>query len=174
LANVLCEDGLTMDDAMTILRWLAGLTFEQPTRCFAPGTPVASTMISQGTATIHGTYSFDFDAGAETNTGADVWWENLLSTDPIDMKLEASGGETALLPGADFDTLNVVALNATPFSDAIIDGPDGPAGAPNGPNDLPAGAVFGVLTDLGNYAKVSVTQSGFNLEISWVTYSGPV
>lgn len=86
------------------------------------------------------------------------------------MKLQPTGGMAALLPGADFDSLNIVALSTAVYSADWIDGPDGPVAAPDGPNDLPTGAVFGVLTNLGNYAKVMVIESGYNLKIDWVTY----
>src|SRR5262245_1152340 len=35
------------------------------------------TIVSSGTAVLHGTWFFDFDAGAQVSTGgaADVWWE---------------------------------------------------------------------------------------------------
>lgn len=174
VANVYCEDALNTDDLIALLRYLAGLPIDAPSRCFAPGREIDTQPVSQGTATIHGTHSFDFDAGAEVGSDGDVFWENLDTSDPIDMKLVTDVGQTAVLPGADYDALNVVFLNATPYSDDDIDGPDGPVAAPDGPNDLSPGTVFAVKTDMGNYAKVKVTSSGYNLEIEWVTYSGTI
>ena len=38
-----------------------------------------ATVVSSGTATLHGTWLFDLDAGVETNNfaTADVWWEQI-------------------------------------------------------------------------------------------------
>src|SRR5215475_15693222 len=37
----------------------------------------SGTIVSSGTAVLHGTWFFDFDAGAQVATGStgDVWWE---------------------------------------------------------------------------------------------------
>lgn len=170
VANIKCEDLRDADDLIAILQYLAGVAINpaQPGRCFVPGVAVPSNPISQGTATIQGTYLFDFDSGMVVpSDGADVQWEiTAYAPDPLDASLVAThGARMEQLPGVDYDGLNVVALNTTPFATTSLHGPDGPD------NHLAAGTVIGILTDEGNYARVRVITHAYNLEIEWVTYS---
>jgi len=52
----------------------------------------------------------------------------------------------------------------------IINPTDGNADAGN---NLINGNVFAVITNSGNYAKVQVTDYGYNLGIKWITYAPP-
>jgi hypothetical protein len=122
--------------------------------------PVAAT-VSSGTATLHGTFLFDFDAGVEGATG-DVWWEQHTS---VVRSMEASGGARIV---------NLGAVSYTAVTPAILQGlAYGTAGIPgnNDPsNQLVPGDVFAVRTNLGNYAKVQVVAYGYDLQLKWTTY----
>jgi hypothetical protein len=169
LGNVICDDPLNMDDAIAILRIVAGLDVEQGDRCFIPGLTIPDDVVSQGTATVHGTFSFDFDTGSEAPNSGDFQWENDGTSPPDhDMFLTPTGGRVAPLspdPPA-YPVLNTVWLAALNFSQERIDGPGGAD-----PGDLASGTAFAMLTDEGNYAKARILQVGYDLEIEWVTYS---
>ena len=169
LGNVLCDDPLNMDDAIAILRTIAGFDVEQGERCFIPGLTIPDDVVSQGTTTIFGTFLFDFDTGVLTQTGADFHWENDGTAPPDhDMFITPTGGRATLVspdaPG--YPVLNTVWLGALNFSSDRIDGPGG-----TDPGELATGTVFAMVTDEGNYTKAKILQVGYDLEIEWVTYS---
>ena len=122
--------------------------------------PVAAT-VSSGTATLRGTWLFDFDAGHEGTTG-DVWWEQHTATR---RSLEASGGARIVNLG------HVNFANVTPaLLQTLTYGTNGINGNNDATNLLTPGDVFAVRTNLGNYAKVQVVSYGYDLHLTWTTY----
>jgi len=122
--------------------------------------PVAAT-VSSGTATLQGTWLFDFDAGAEGKTG-DVWWEQHTATK---RSLEASGGAQIVNLGhVNFANVTPALLQTLAYGTAGINGNN------DATNLLTPGDVFAVRTNLGNYAKVQVVSYGYDLHITWTTY----
>ena len=122
--------------------------------------PVAAT-VSSGTATLQGTWLFDFDAGAEGKTG-DVWWEQHTATK---RSLEASGGARIVNLGhVNFANVTPALLQTLAYGTAGINGNN------DATNLLTPGDVFAVRTNLGNYAKVQVVSYGYDLHITWTTY----
>ena len=122
--------------------------------------PVAAT-VSSGTATLQGTWLFDFDAGHEGTSG-DVWWEQHTATR---RSLEPSGGARIVNLG------HVNYANVTPaLLQTLAYGSVGINGNNDASNKLTPGDVFAVRTNLGNYAKVQVVSYGYDLHITWTTY----
>jgi len=122
--------------------------------------PVAAT-VSSGTATLQGTWLFDFDAGHEGTSG-DVWWEQHTATR---RSLEVSGGAQLVNLG------HVNYANVTPaLLQTLAYGTTGLNGNNDATNLLTPGDVFAVRTNLGNYAKVQVVSYGYDLHITWTTY----
>ncbi len=122
--------------------------------------PVAAT-VSSGTATLRGTWLFDFDAGHEGTSG-DVWWEQHTATR---RSLEASGGARIINLG------HVNFANVTPaVLQTLTYGTNGINGNNDATNLLTPGDVFAVRTNLGNYAKVQVVSYGYDLHLTWTTY----
>jgi hypothetical protein len=127
----------------------------------APGARV----VSSGTATLRGTWLFDFDRGVEVavdGTG-DVWWEQLTS---VARAMVPMGGAGLVNLGAvNFTALGYTQLAALPYAATPIPGSD------DSTNQLVVGDVFAVRTNAGRLAKVKVLAYGYNLQIRWVTYA---
>ena len=127
----------------------------------------AEVMVSQGTALLKGTYSFDLDTGVQALTGTnppsmDIWWEqkNTLRRQMVPQH----GALIVNLGGVNFDSLTPANLRALAYVNTPVIGNN------DATNQLVAGDVFAVKTDLGNYAKVLVAVYGYNIKIQWVTY----
>ncbi len=123
------------------------------------------TRVSSGTATVRGTWSFDFDGGAESTArtpDADVWWRQRTSVRRELVPLH--GAALVALGKAAFDDLDGPALQALPYAEEAICGDD------NAKNQLVTGNVFAVRTSRGNLAKVKVVRYDYNLRLKWVTY----
>lgn len=128
-------------------------------------------VISSGTVTIPGTFSFDFDAGAVVDfPAADVFWEQFTGTTRA---LEPENGAEIVNIGAvSFAGVTLTDLESLSYGTAGIDGSDLS-------NTLVPGDVFAVHTDAGNFSKVLVTGpfvagSDNGLPIQWVTESASV
>ena len=114
------------------------------------------------TSTLQGTFLFDFDSGAETQNGADVWWDQ--HTDTVRSLDPQPGTAIANLGVVDFGSLSCAALRSEPYASAPIDGNN------DATNQLTDGDVFVIRTDQGNYAKVQVVSYGYDLELKFETY----
>lgn len=131
-------------------------------------------VVSSGTATIPGTFSFDVDAGVVDNfvidPGADVFWEQFTATTRA---LEPENGAMIANIGVvDFASVTLADLEALPYGTAGIDGSDVS-------NVLVPGDVFAVQTNAGNFAKVLVTGpfvpgTDNDIPIQWETDSAAV
>jgi hypothetical protein len=122
------------------------------------------TIVSSGSGILHGTWSFDFDAGAEVASGAaaDVWWEQ--QTAVLRQLVGRNGATLVNLGHVDFAALTPDTLASLTYAGAPIDGNH------NATNQLTTHDVFAVHTTAGNYAKVKVVAYGYDLHVHWVTY----
>ncbi len=121
-----------------------------------------ATILSQGTITIPGTWLFDFDTGNITSSGADVWWEQMTSTER--QLVPTGGSEIVRLGAVNYIGISYPELLELAYDSAPIDGSVG-AG-----NQLTDGTVFAVKTAGGNYAKAQVLSYGYDMQIRWTTY----
>ena len=122
------------------------------------------TIVSSGTAVLHGTWLFDFDAGAQVSggPGADVWWEQ--KTAILRDLVPQNGAALANLGHVDFGSITPDTLSSLTYSTTPIDGNNDPT------NKLTTNDVFAVRTSSGNFAKVKVVAYGYDLHLQWVTY----
>ena len=111
---------------------------------------------------MQGTYLFDFDSGTQTQTGADVWWDQ--QTNTVRSMNPQAGAAIVNLGAVDFSTLSCSDLHSEPYANVPIDGND------DATNQLISGDVFAVRTNQGNYTKVQVISYGYNLLLRFVTY----
>jgi len=134
-----------------------------PTPSPTPTTTSDST-ISAGIATLHATYSFNFDQGLEVASGGDVYWNVMLilsrTLDP------ARNAQLANLGVVHFKSLDAATLQNQSYSTTPLDGNN------DSTNQLVDNDVFAVLTNGGNHAKVKIISYGSDLQIKWVTYQG--
>lgn len=126
--------------------------------------PEAS-IVSSGTTTLHGTYTFDLDTGTEgvdDRDEADIWWEQETSV------------ERQMTPWGDAEITNLGVVNYGGLSSAELQrfdyGDDPINGDDDASNELVDGDVFAVRTNQGNYAKVRVVDYGYDMDIEWTTY----
>jgi hypothetical protein len=120
-----------------------------------------ATVVSSGTGTIPGTFLFDVDTGAVTQTGADLFWRQ--RTDVL-RQMEPQGTATIVNLGVrDFDSITGTELSKLNYSAAPIPAND------DATNQLVNGDVFAVHSTDGNFAKVKVLSYGRNLGVQWVT-----
>ena len=125
--------------------------------------PLVST-VSQGTATLKGTYTFDLDTGVQggSNSSGDIWWDQ--QTALLRQMAVVGGAKIVNLGPVDFDTLTSAGLQTLSYANTAIIGND------NATNKLVNGDVFAVLTNAGNYAKVKVLVYAYDIQIQWATY----
>jgi len=118
---------------------------------------------SEGSTTLKGTWTFDFDTGVQgPATGADLWWEQV---NTVIRYLVPQGGATlAHLGKPNFDAVSLATLKAQSYTATPINGSN------NSSNRLTAGTVIAIKTGAGRYAKMKINSYGYNLGISWVTY----
>jgi hypothetical protein len=134
-------------------------------------TTAPPTVASQGTAIIHGTYSFDFDSGKEQSSGADAFWNQQSSTNRA--LIPSGGAMFSNLGPANFDALTYAQLKSASYSTAAIDGSDGH-------DQMPVGTVIAIKTNAGKWAKVRIEARNVsdpavysiqNIRVRWVTYN---
>ena len=113
----------------------------------APTTTTTTTVPSQDGA-VRGTFSFDFDAGAETPTGADAFWRQ--STSTTRALVAQNGAQFANMGAANYDAVTKAQLQGLSYSSAEINGSDSG-------NQMPPGTVIAIRTDTGRFAKVRIT-----------------
>ncbi len=120
-------------------------------------------VMSKGTTTLKGTWTFDFETGVQgPPTGADVWWEQVDNT--VRFLVPQSGAMLANMGKPNFDAVSLQTLQSQPYTANPINGSN------NASNQLTAGTVIAVKTNAGRYAKMKINSYGYNLGITWVTY----
>lgn len=125
--------------------------------------PLAN-ILSQGTATITGTWHFDCETGTMTapGTALDFWWEQMTA---VQRQITPQGGALAINLGAvDFNAITPAALQTYAYSTNPINGNN------DSSNKLVAGNVFCIKTREGNYCKLKVVTYGYNITVQYVTY----
>jgi hypothetical protein len=120
-------------------------------------------VMSKGTTTLKGTWTFDFETGVQgPPTGADIWWEQVDSQ--IRFLVPRSGAMLAHMGQPNFDAVSLQSLQGQPYTTTPINGSN------NSSNQLTPGSVIAVKTNAGRYAKLKVNSYGYNLGMSWVTF----
>ena len=123
----------------------AAPTTAPPTTTTAP--PTTTTTVPSRDGSVRGTYSYDFDAGAETSTGADVFWNQLTQTS---RQLQPSNGAQLFNMGAaNYDAVTKAQLQGLAYSTNAINGSDSG-------NQMPPGTVIAIKTNTGRFAKMKV------------------
>ncbi len=125
-------------------------------------TPTPVPVISSGTGTLQGTFSFDFDSGMQTSSGSDVFWNQ--QTSVVRSMVPENGATIVNLGVVNFNSITKAQLQSYSYSTTPIDGNN------DATNQLVNGDVFAVHTSDGHYAKVKIVTYGYNLQIQWVTY----
>lgn len=122
-------------------------------------------VVSSGTTELKGTYTFDLETGVQggTGPGVDLWWEQV---DQTTRRLcTQNGALLAHLGKPDYYSVSLTTLQAAAYSAAPIDGSN------TSTNQLTAGSVIAVKTGSGHFAKLKINTYGYNLGITWTTYS---
>ncbi|HEU5065264.1 MAG TPA: hypothetical protein VFT86_05185 [Gaiellaceae bacterium] len=120
------------------------------------------TVVSSGTGTIPGTFLFDVDSGAVTQTGADLFWRQRTE---VLRQMEPQGTATLVNLGVrDFDSLTGDQLSKLTYTSTPI------PGNADRSNQLVNGDVFAVRSTDGNFAKVKVVSYGRDIGVQWVTF----
>jgi hypothetical protein len=118
---------------------------------------------SQGELTVRGTWMCDLDLGKETTEGADFWWSQ--ETGVRRYLAPQNGARFNILGTRDYASLSFVDLQRLKYSPQRIDGSKATS------NQIPQGTVVAFRTKEGRLGKFRVEEYGYNLVISWVTYS---
>jgi hypothetical protein len=128
----------------------------------------AATIVSQGTATLKGTFLFDLDTGTESLPGApvgnnwDLFWDQHTA---VVRSMDPRGGATLVNLGVvPFASITANSLQPLAYGTTPIPGNNDPT------NKLVNGDVFAVKTNSGNFSKILVVAYGYNIQIQWVTY----
>ena len=118
---------------------------------------------SQGNLVIRGTWSCDLDQGLETETGADFWWEQ--ETETIRYIVPRNGARFCVPGLSNFNSITPNNLAGLAYSSAKINGSN------TASNRIPKETIIAVITSEGRYCKFKIDDYGYNLHITWVTYS---
>ncbi len=122
-------------------------------------------VFSQGQVTVPGTGVFDLDQGKVQLDSSDFWWSQETS---IIRKLVPENGATFFVIGSvDFNSINYSMLKNYAYTANVIDGSN------NASNKIPAGTVIAARTSEGRYAKFRIDVYGYNLTITYLTFSKP-
>ncbi|MGG6264661.1 hypothetical protein ACQ4M3_15045 [Leptolyngbya sp. AN03gr2] len=113
----LAERGLVYQ-ALTNTAYAAMLTVRRSTKIALPLSQTATSIVSSGTGTIRGTWSFNFDTGTEA-TG-DVFWQQ--ETDVLRKMTPTGNAQIVSLGMRDFDAITVDELRSLSYSSNPIDG----------------------------------------------------
>jgi hypothetical protein len=123
----------------------------------------APAVFSHGTVEIRGTWSCDLDLGKETQTDADFFWQQ--KTEIIRSITPRNGAKFFVLGRRDFNSIDYNDLTRLGYSSTEINGSN------NASNQIPQGTVIAAITSKGRYCKFKIDTYGYNLRISWVTYT---
>jgi len=123
-------------------------------------------VVSSGTIVIPDTFTFSLDTG--TVGGNDIWWENLTNAATPDLQFVPLGlAELVNIGITNFASVTPAQLMGLTYGTTPIP-----------QTSLPAGDVFAVLTNGGNYAKVEILNyqntNNIDANVQWVTYSATV
>ncbi len=121
-------------------------------------------ILRSGTVTIPGTHTFDLDTGtlSPSGPGADLWWQQMTSTTRQLTPRDGTGLHR--LGPASYGQLTYPELMALTYTSDPI------PGTPGSGNRMTPGTVVAVRTHGGNYAKLQVVSTGYDLRIRYATY----
>lgn len=174
-------DSTTTADSNTTIADSSTSTKDSSTTSPDGTTRTRAKVASHGTAIIHGSWTFDFDAGKEDvdEVDADVFWEGETETSrrlrplsPSEVGVAAPTSKLANLGIRDFDGVSLADLRDAPYSSQPIKGGDVE-------DQMPVGTVIAVHTTKGNFAKVRVDgrdvagtrpDTYHNMAVRWVTF----
>ena len=127
--------------------------------------PAGPPVYSHGTVVIRGTYCCDLEEGSETVMElGDFCWEQV--TSPTERYITPLDGTLFHVLGImDFDSITYSDLKGLAYSSQRINGSHTAA------NQIPQGTVVAAITSGGRYCKFRIDAYGYDLTISWVTYS---
>ena len=140
-----------------------------PTTTAAPATtttaPAATTTtVPSRDGAVRGTYHYDFDAGAETTTGSDVWWRQV---DGATRYFSAENGAVFSNMGlANYDAVTKAQLQGLTYNTTSINGSDSG-------NQMPPGTVIAIKTNAGRYAKMKVVAKDAANTLTFRFYTYP-
>ena len=124
-----------------------------------------ATLLNNAARTLKGTWLMNLETGVNGSAGGDIWWEQI---DTVRRRMVPKNGAQIAYLGVktplQFALLGPNELQALSYGATPIVGDN------NASNQLVAGTVFAVRTDLGNYAKVRVTTYGYNIALRISTY----
>ncbi|MEI7437141.1 MAG: hypothetical protein WCL16_10100 [bacterium] len=131
----------------------------------APAAAVARATYSAGSATILGTFSFDYDAGSGGTTVVPAG--NV--ADVFLRRMTAADSELQPVNGAAIGVIGVVDFNSVTYE--TVSGMGLGGGAVN-LTSMPAGTVIGFKTDAGRFGKMRVNSYAGNHDMSmgWLTW----
>jgi hypothetical protein len=128
----------------------------------APSNNSARRVHSNGRLIVRGTWHCDLDSGAETDAGADFWWEQDTS---VKRYLVPQNGAGFFVVGIrDFESVKYADLERFQYSSQKIDG------SSFSYNQIPQGTVVAYKTNEGRFGKFIVDEYGYNLTIRWMTF----
>ena len=121
-------------------------------------------IIRSGTLTIPGTHTLDLDTGTLSPAGdaADLWWQQM--TTSTRQLTPVNGAEVHRIGPANYARLTCARLMALAYTTDPV------SGTPGSGNRMTPGTVVAVRTNRGNYAKLQVRSSGYDLQIRFTTY----
>lgn len=127
----------------------------------------ATTIASSNSATLQGTYFFNFDNGSHSTPGTppgdwDVFWQQHTATERS--MVARNGAQFAYLGNVNYNGISFADLAAYYYTSDPIAAND------DSSNLLTNGAVFAIRTSAGNYTKVQVINYGYNIEFRFRTY----
>lgn len=124
----------------------------------------AASVVSSGTGTLNGTWTFDLETGTMGGVAPnpDIWWEQ--KTAVLRAMVPQGSAQIVNLGVTNFASVTPATLLGLAYSSTPI------VGNNDATNKLVVGDVFAVRTNQGNYAKVQILAYGYNLQIQWVTY----
>ncbi len=132
--------------------------------------PLPEAVVTSGSTIVRGTSSWDIetDRVGGTGRGFDVWWSHESKT--VRELAAEPGAGLRLITDHAFDEIDLEYLSAISFPSPAISGSDDA-------NLLPPGAIIGVRTSEGNFAKLRVKgysaipdYASFNIEFEWALY----
>jgi hypothetical protein len=130
----------------------------------ATTTAPTATTVPSSTGSVRGTFSFDFDTGAETATGADAFWQQSTSTSRS--FVPQNGAQFSPMGAADYEATDKAKLQSLTYSTAAIDGSDAN-------NKLTPGTVVAIKTSNGRYAKMKVISKAADNTLTFRFYTYP-
>jgi hypothetical protein len=124
------------------------------------------TIMLQGSFTIRGTYSGDFDTGREVlDATADVFWEMVDATNGVRYLVPGPSTKFAVLGTVALDSITYSSIASRTLSTTQIDGSSGASGV------MPVGTVIVGMTNAGRLVKFRVDVLAYNLTVTYVVWN---